>query len=490
MIPKKLYDKTKGVFYDTDPHQIEAYEHLAARDRAALFLEMSLSKTVVTLSLLHELHYREAAITKTLVVAPDKVARITWPEEVEKWGHLEGTRYSVIAGTPKQRLEALNADAEIFIVGVDNLVWLISQYITQRGGKWIGALPFDCLVLDELSLFKNRSSNRFKMLRRAVKTIKYRYGLTGTPTPNGLIDLWAQIFLLDDGERLGNTFGKYVDKYFKTRGNGMIVYEYIASAGAPNVIAEKIRDIALTMRADDYEYINLPNVNTIDERLEFDQPAQNSYDQLERDYVLDFFSGESVAVKTPADLTNKLLQVSSGALYEEQAYDDNGKKLPRVWHELNTAKIDALGKLLNDNPKETFIVVYQFRHEIDRIKAAFPFAREFRKGAKLKEDFKDWNDGKIRLLLIHPAGAGHGLNLQFGGRRMVFFSLTWNLEHYQQTIARLRRRGGAAEMFVHRLIVAGTRDIRVRRKVEGKESDQTFFMNEVTYYRNKYNIAA
>lgn len=488
MIPKTLYDKTNGAYYETDPHQIEAYNHLAARDRAALFLEMSLSKTVVTLSLLYDLHYRECAILKTLVVAPDKVARITWPEEIQKWGHLEGMRYSVLSGTPKERLEALNADAEIYVIGVDNLNWLIEQFIRKKGGKWVGALPFDCLVLDELSLFKNRSANRFKMLRRAVKTIDFRYGLTGTPTPNGLVDLWAQILLLDDGERLEPTFGKFVDKYLKTRGNGMIVYEYIPRAGAPNVVAQKIRDLALTMRADDYEYLNLPEVHVIDERVPFDDKARQAYDHLEREYVLDFFSGDSVAVKTPADLTNKLLQVSSGAMYEEQAYDENGKKLPRVWHELNTAKIDALRKLLDEYPKETFIVVYQFRHEIDRIKAAFPFAREFRKGAKLKEDFKDWNDGKIRLLLIHPAGAGHGLNLQFGGRRMVFFSLTWNLEHYQQTIARLRRRGGAPEMYVHRLLVEGTRDARVRRKIEGKESDQTFFMNEVTYYRKKYQI--
>lgn len=498
MIPKKLYDKTKGLYYDTDPHQIEAYEHLAARDRAALFLEMSLSKTVIILSLLHYLHYQDCAITKTLVVAPDKVARITWPEEINKWGHLEGTRYSVISGTPKQRLKALNADAEIFIIGVDNLAWLIDQYIYKRKsrvtgrpyGPWLGSLPFDCIVLDELSLFKESESIRFTKLARAIKTIQYRYGLTGTPTPNGLIDLWAELFLLDDGERLGETKGQYIDKYLKIRGNGMIVYEYIPRIGAPTIIAEKIRDIALTMRADDYEYINLPKVHTVDERLDFDDNAQNSYDQLEREYVLDFFSGQSVTVKTPADLTNKLLQVSSGAMYEEQAYDDSGKKLPRVWHELNTAKIDALGALLDKHPKENFIVVYQFRHEIERIKAAFPFAREFRKGAKLTEDFKDWNDGKIRLLLIHPAGAGHGLNLQFGGRRMVFFTLTWNLEHYLQTIARLRRRGGAAEMYVYRFIVNGTRDLRVRRKVEGKENDQTFFMNEITYYRNKYNISA
>lgn len=469
---KRIFNKRDGKYYDTDEHQIQAYEHLYANRRAALFLGMSLGKTLITLTYLYDMHYREAAITKTLVVAPDKVARITWPDELQTWQHLEGTRYSVVAGTAKQRVKAINADAEIYIVSVDNVAWLIDQYK--------GKLPYDCIVLDELSLFKSRSSKRFKKLRKAIRTIEYRVGMTGTPSPNSLIDLWAELILLDDGQRLGDTWGKFVDKYFTTRGNGMIVYEYIPKPGAAKVIAHKIRDIALTMQTRDY--LKLPELITDDIELELAPFDREIYDQLEKEYALDFFDNSEVTVKTPADLTNKLLQISSGAIYEDRI----DKRAPRVWHEVNTVKIEALRDLLERYPDENFIVVYQFRHEVDRIKSAFPFARELRRGRNTAKDFRDWNDGKIRLLVVHPKGAGHGLNMQFGGRRMVWFSVTWNLEHYQQTLARLLRKGALREIYIHRLIIKGTRDIRVRRRLASKDSNQTFLMNEIKDLRNKY----
>lgn len=484
MIPEILYNKRKGEYYRTDPHQVEAYEHLIFNPRVALFLGMSLSKTVIALSYLYDMIYEEAAIVKALVVAPDKVARITWPDEIETWGHLEGMKYSVIQGDRKQREKALSAEAEIYIIGVDNLAWLIDKYVTKKNGRYVGKMPYDCIVLDELSLFKSRDSQRFKKLRRAIKTIDYRVGMTGTPSPNGYVDLWAQMLLIDDGERLGDTFGKFVDKYFTTRGNGMVVYEYIPRPGAPKVIAHKLQDIALTMQTRDY--LVLPELHTDDIELEMSPFDREVYDTLEEAYVLDFIDGNDVTVKTAADLTNKLLQISSGAIYEEQKYDDNEKKLPRVWHEVNTVKIDALRGLLEKYPDESFIVVYQFRHEVERICAAFPFARELRKGKGTVEDFRDWNAGRIRLLLIHPAGAGHGLNLQFGGRRMVWFSMTWNLEHYQQTVARLLRRGQLKEIYVHRLIVKGTRDTRVRRRLASKDTNQTFLMNEIKDLKKKY----
>lgn len=485
MIPAKLYDKRKGVYYDTDPHQVEAYEHIYANPRALLFLGMSLSKTVVALSYVYEMVYREAAALKALVIAPDKVARITWPDELETWGHLEGVNYSVITGTEKQRIKALNAEAELFIIGVDNTAWLIDQYVKRNSrGKWVGKLPFDLIVIDEVDHFKGRDSNRFKKLRRAIKTIEYRVGMTGTPSPNGLTDLWAEVMLIDDGERLGDTWGKFVDKYFTTRGNGMIVYEYIPRPGTPNVIAHKIRDIALTMQTRDY--LKLPDLHTDDIELDLDGFDRDIYDKLEEEYVLDFFENTDITAKTSADLTNKLLQVSSGAIYEEQAYDEKGKKLPRVWHEVNTVKIDALRGLLEEHPDENFIVVYQFKHEIDRIRAVFPFSRELGKGKQTAQDFRDWNEGKIRLLLIHPKGAGHGLNLQYGGRRMVWFTTTWNLGLYLQTVARILRRGQLKEIFIHRLIVKGTRDVRVRRRLASKDSDQKFLMNEIKDLRQKY----
>jgi SNF2 family DNA or RNA helicase len=477
----------------TDPRQIDEYDHLVGNPGAALFLGMSLSKTVTALSYLYDMHYAEAAILKTLVVAPDKVARITWPDELQTWAHLDGMRYSLIAGDEKKREKALATDAEVYIIGVDNLAWLIDKYIYQRVSKvsgepygpWLGRLPFDAIVIDELSLFKGRDSGRFKKLRRALdlSEVAYRVGMTGTPTPNGYIDLWAQMVLLDEGARLGDTFGKYLDKFFTTRGNGMIVYEYIPRPGAVKVIARKIQDIALTMLTRDK--VKLPALHTVDHEITLAPFDKETYDDLEREYALDFLGTEDeVTVKTAADLTNKLLQVSSGAIYADR--DPDNPKAPRVWHEVNTAKLEALGELLTEHHTENFICVYQFRHEIDRIKARFPFARELRKGKATVQDFREWNEGKIRLLLIHPNGAGHGLNLQFGGRRMVWFSVTWNLAHYLQTVARLLRRGALREIYIHRLIAKGTRDVRVRARLGSKDSNQTFLLNEIKDLRKKY----
>lgn len=506
----ELFDQIEGKTLSTDAHQVEAYGWLLDHPRAALFLEMSLSKTVIALSYLYDMHYRECAFTKTLVVAPDKVARITWPAEIAKWGHLEGMRYSVIAGTADERIAALNADAEVFIIGIDNLVWLIDLFVKQPVskvtgrpyGKWYGRLPFDSIVLDELSLFKSRDSNRFDKLRRALKLtqIEYRIGMTGTPAPNGLVDLWAQILLLDDGKLFGDTFGEFKDKYFTTRGNGQIVFEYIPRRDTPKIIAHKLKDIAISMQTRDK--VELPPLHIVDHDLEFDAFDQEIYDSLEEEYVLEFASqyeydparvyidedGEeqydapAVTVKTPADLTNKLLQVSSGAIYEDQ----EDKKASRIWHELNCVKMNALASLLEEHPEETFILVYQYRHELERIKAAFPFAREIRKGKYTAEDIRAWNAGEIRLLIIHPASAGHGLNLQFGGRRMIWFTLTWNLEHYLQTVARLLRRGATRDIFIHRFLIRGTRDHKVRRVIEGKENEQNFLMNETKQLLTKY----
>lgn len=459
----RMYDKCAGKWYDTDPHQHIAYQHIADNPRAALFLGMSLSKTVVVLSYLYEMHYREAAFTKTLVIAPAKVARITWKDEIETWAHLEGLRYSLVVGTAAQRAAALRADAEIYIVGADNVVWLIEHF----GGK----LPFDSLVFDELDYFKGRGSKRFKSVRKAIKNVQFRIGMTGTPSPNGLTDLWAEMMLIDDGERLGKTWGAFVDKFFTTRGNGVIVYEYIPRPETPKLIAHKLRDICLTMQTGDH--IELPPLHVHDEIIEFTPDERATYDRLEREFCLDFFDNAEVTAKTSADLSMKLLQISSGAIYED------GQS--RKWHNVSTAKINALRDLLAEHD-ENVLLVYQFRHEVERVLAAFPHAREF----KTEQDFRDWNAGKIRLLLVHPKSAGHGLNLQFGGRRMVWFTPTWNLGQYLQTVARLLRRGQEKAVHVHRLIVKGTRDEKVKRRIGCKDSNQKFLMNEIKALRAKY----
>ena len=478
-----ITDRHTGEVFDLDPHQLEALDWLYTNPRAALFLGMSLQKTVTTLLYLYDMTYNEAAISKTLVIAPDKVARLTWPDEVNKWEEVSDLRYSVISGTAKQRLDALNADADVYFIGVDNLVWLIDMYIIKRtpSAPWSGSLPFDCMVIDELSLFKSQSSGRFKKLRRALglSNIPYRIGLTGTPSPNGLIDLWAEMFLIDEGERLGQTYGKFVDKYFNTRGNGMIVYEYTPKAGAEKVIAKKIADIALSMQTRDYK--DLPDLILDDREIELDPFDREIYDELEREYVLEFLDGEDVTVKTGADLVNKLLQVASGAIYEDRV---EGKA--REWHEVNTAKIDALAELLEEHPDDNFLLVYQFQHEVERIKKRFPWAVTLPKGKKLKETFDAWNRGEIKLLVIHPASAGHGLNLQFGGRRMVWTCPTWNLEHWLQTLARLLRTGALRTIYVHRLLAKGTRDMQVRKRVNSKDKNQEYLLDQVKQLKKKH----
>jgi len=485
-----ITDLEKGQTYELDPHQKQALEHLRKNPRAGLFLEMSLSKTVITLLYLYEMHYTEAAISKTLVIAPDKVARLTWPKEIKKWGEISDLRYSVVKGTAAQRLKALEADAEVYIIGERNLSWLIDQYIGQRiskntglpYGEWIGSIPFDCIVIDESSLFKSWSSTRFRKLERALEKseVPYRVLLTGTPSTNGEIDLWAQLKLMDDGQRLGPTVGQYIDKYFNTRGNGMVIFSYTTKQGAASVIAKKISDIVLSMQTRDY--IEMPELVIDDIELTFDGFDREAYDELEREYFIDFQSGNSVTAKTPADLVNKLLQVSSGAVYEDKDLDVKS----RVWHEVNTLKMDALEELVSQYDKENFLIVYQFRHELERIKARFPYAVELPKGAKLEEVFDAWNNGDIKMLILHPASAGHGLNLQFGGRRMVWTSPTWNLEHWLQTVARLLRRGALRRIFVHRLLVKGTKDIDVRRRITSKDKDQDFLMKVIKQLNKKH----
>lgn len=478
-----------GLTTPIDPHQLEAFDHLRYNPRACLFLGMSLQKTATVLMYLNEMIYEEAAFSKTLIIAPDKVARLTWPGEVANFKEFNHIRYSLIVGTPAQRLKALEADAEVFIIGVDNLTWLIDLYITQRKSKmtglpygpWLGSLPFDSLVIDELSLFKSRESKRYKKLERALalSNIDYRIGLTGTPSPNGLVDLWAQLKLIDGGVRLGEKFGAFVDKYFTTRGNGMIVYEYKAKPGAADVIAKKIADICLSMQTDDY--VTLPPLTVFDKELDLEAFDREIYENLEREYALEFFEGGDVTVKTSADLINKLLQISSGAIYA-----DREEGIAREWHKVNDLKLDALAEIVADYSKENIIVVYQFKHEVARILERFPYAQMLGKGKKLKESFDAWNAGKIKMLLLHPASAGHGLNLQFGGRREVWTSPTWNLEHWLQTIARVRRRGALRPIFIHRLIARGTYDNKVKNRVESKDDDQTYLMKQTNLLRRKY----
>lgn len=468
----RMYNKALGRWFDTDDHQHEAYAHLMANPRALLFLEMSLSKTVTALSYVYDMLYTEAAFTRVLVVAPDKVARLTWPEQVSEWAHLDGMRLVAISGDEVKRDKALAADAEVFTIGMANVSWLERKYWDKRKKRWKGTAPFDCIIVDEISEFKTRDSGRSKSLMRFITHAPYVIGMTGTA--GDLIDLWQLVKLVDGGERLGPKFGEYVDKYFRMRGNGMIVYEYIPRQGVQRVILHKVRDIILTKRLADTNIV-MPSVEYIDMALRMDAFDREQYDEMEREMVLELPEGD-VSAKTSADLSIKLQQLASGAIYDE---DRN------VIH-CNTVKLDALEALVGKHPDSNFIVAYGFRHEIDRILERMPYARVMRTGAKSKEDKDEWNAGRIRMLLIHPASAGHGLNLQWGGNRLVWFSGTWRPDLWAQTNARLIRRGVEWTVYIYRLLVMGTRDKRQATRVDGKQSEAEFYMEEIKQLRLKH----
>lgn len=466
-------ENINGEVFEMEPYQLEGLEHLRANNRAGLFWEMSLGKTLVTLTRIKEL-LEGLEASRVLIIAPDKVARITWPSEIKNWKHLRGISYSIITGDEKQRVKALKKSADVYLIGAQNTTWLFHQFIKKRRGKYEGQLPYDVIVFDELTLFKSVSSERFKKMKRAVKYIDYRIGLTGTPMPNGEIDLYAQIFLLDDGQRLGKTFTEYVNQYFTTRGNGMITYEYKPRQGARKTIAKLISDIVSTKNTRDH--IEMPKLVIVDEILNFDGFEKEMYDFLEKEYVLQLDDVEDVTVKTASDLSNKLLQLTSGAVYYNEQRD---------YMELNSLKLEVLGEIFDENPDDNFLIIYQFKHEVERIQARYPWV-EFLDSKNAEEIVARWNRGEIRALLGHPAGMGHGLNMQFGGRRMVMYTVTWNLEHYLQVISRILRRGLDSDMYLHRLLVKGTRDMKVKVRLGGKQSNQQFLMEEVKDLRRKY----
>lgn len=477
-----------GKLGTVEPWQELALEWILERERSALFLEMSLGKTIVALLYLHYMHYEDAAILNTLIVAPPNVVALTWPAELADWDNFKGMRVSFVVGNPKQREAALNADADIFIISNTNLAWLCDYYIKEpRKYKYVGTLPYDQIIIDEIDEMKNRGSVVFTKFERALRlsNTRYRIGMTGTPISNGYVDLWAQMFLIDEGQRLGVHFGKYVDKYFKTRSNGHIVVEYKMLAGAKEVIADKISDIALTMKT--REHLELPDIDEVDEVLSFNGFDRATYDELEREYCLELFSYQDsggdavVTVKTPADLNMKLLQVSSGAIYS----DHEDKTIAREWYELNTVKLDRLRELVEEHRGENIMVIYQFQHEVDRILKEYPQARILqRKG--LRETFRAWNAGEIPLMLMHPKSGSHGLNLQYGGRRMIWFSPTYNHRQLTQTISRIARRGAKLKFYIHFLLIKGTRDAKVRRSNHSKQSEQDFLFEETKQLRKKY----
>ncbi len=439
------------------PHdyQRRAVDMILSKPAVGLFLEMGLGKTVITLSAVEKLIYDEFAVSRVLVIAPLKVAEDTWSRESEKWDHLNGLMIAKVLGTAKQRAEAAASDADIYVINRENVVWLTEQY---PRAKW----RWDMVVIDELSSFKSNRAERFRALRRVRPYIRRVVGLTGTPNPNGYMDLWAEIFLLDQGERLERTIGRYRELYFKPgRGDGYITYEWRLKPGADQAIQSKIADITVSMRAEDY--LTLPERMDNVIRVKLPEDALKTYRDLERDQIIEL-EGETVSAMSAAAVMGKLLQMSGGAVY-----DDAGS-----WVAFHDEKTKALQGIIdtNDGP---VLVFYAYRHERERL---------IRDLGKLKprqlqteKDIDDWNAGRIRLLLAHPASVGYGLNLQAGGHTIVWYSLPWSLELYQQANARLHRQGQTMPVIVHHLVAAGTVDEQVMKSLKKKDMSQAALMD-------------
>jgi len=444
------------------PHRYQEYatQRILDTPYIALLLEMGLGKTVSTLTAIDLLlnDYFEAG--RVLVIAPLRVAEDTWPREVEKWDHLRHLRISKVLGSAAQRRRALKADADIWIINRENVEWLVSEY----GSKW----PFDTVVIDELSSFKNHQSKRFRALRRVRPMIKRLIGLTGTPAPNGLIDLWPQIYLLDMGERLGKTITGYRDRYFiPGERSGHIVYKWREKKEAEQRIYEAISDIVVSMKAEDW--LELPQLveRTVPVRLS--EQARAMYKKLERDLLLPFVDADVVA-STAGVLSNKLLQMASGAVYDEE----------RGVKHIHDAKLDALEDIVEAAQGKPVMVFYNYQHSLDRIMKRFPQARTLRKGRDGNEDIRAWNNDEIPLLLLHPKSAGHGLNLQESScQTVVWFDQIWSLEEYQQANARVHRQGQTRRIVVMRLVAEGTMDEEAVAAIERKATTQEALMQSV-----------
>ena len=439
------------------PHDYQrcATEFILTHPVAAVLLQMGLGKSVITLTAIRELIDR-GEVQKILVIAPLRVARDTWPEEIRKWDHLEGLTCAVAVGPPAERRKALNRDARIHIINRENVPWLIEQ----------SGIPFDwdMVVIDELSSFKNWQAKRFRSLMRVRPEIRRIVGLTGTPAPNGYMDLFAEYRLLDLGKRLGRYLSIYRETYFTPDrwGNGQ-VYSWKLLPGAEEAIEEKIRDITVSMKSVDHLQMPECICNRVAVRMDAGELAL--YERMKEETILQI-NTERIDAKNAASLCNKLVQMANGAVYSE---DGTAVRI-------HDRKLDALEDLIESANGNPLLLAYWFRHDLKRIKTRFPEIRELR----TSEDFREWNAGRIPVAAIHPASAGHGLNLQAGGNQLVWFGLTWSLEMYQQTNARLWRQGQKAEtVIIHHIITEGTIDEQILAALKQKDLSQQTLINAV-----------
>lgn len=436
------------------PYQEYAITRILDTPHIGLFLDMGLGKTVSALTAVDKLINDRFEVQRVLVIAPLRVAKLTWAAEVDKWDHLN-LKVSKVLGGEIKRLRALAENADIYVINRENVPWLVDLF---KGKRW----PFDMVIIDESSSFKNPRSLRFRALWKVLPQIKRMVLLTGTPSPRSLMDLWPQLYLLDRGERLGRTLTAYRSEYFRPgKSNGFTIYEWLPNKDAQAKIYKAIGDICVSMSAADW--LDIPE--KMDNIIEVELPtkARKIYDTLKRDYAITIQQDDITAVNA-AVLTGKLLQVANGALY----HDD------KTYTEIHKAKIDAL-KELAESATTPVIVFYWLKSDLERLKREFPNARTLED----EKDLTDWNNGKIDMLLLHPSSAGHGLNLQAGGHIIVWFGLTWSLELYQQANARLHRQGQRSSVIVHHILAKDTMDERVLKALQQKRMGQDSLLDAV-----------
>lgn len=444
------------------PHEYQKYaiEFIKKNPIVAILLDMGMGKTSIVLSALNELMYDNFEVTKVLIIAPLRVARNTWSDEIKKWDHLNGIRYSIAVGTAGERLTALKADADIYIINRENVPWLIED----------SGLPFDydMVVVDELSSFKNWQAKRFKALMKVRPKIRRIVGLTGTPSSNGLMDLFAEFKILDMGERLGRFISQYRVNYFRPdRMNGPIVYTYKLLPGAEERIYDRISDITISMKATDY--LDMPELISNEYKVYLDDDEREKYEEMKDELVLQLPGGEITAANAAA-LSGKLSQLANGAIY-----DDDGSV--NAFHE---RKFDALEDLIESANGKSVLVAYWFKHDLARITERLNKLKVVFEKLDSDKSIEKWNTGELQVGLIHPASAGHGLNLQSGGNVIVWFGITWSLELYQQTIARLWRQGQiSGTVTVIHIVTDGTVDERILKALETKDDTQSALIEAV-----------
>lgn len=445
------------------PHkyQLTAINHVINVPKCGLFLDMGLGKTVSTLTAIKELKYNRFQVNKVLIIAPKKVAEGTWSKEKDKWNHTKDFRVSLVLGSQQKRIKALSVNADLYIINRENIPWLV-DYLRN---DWY----FDTVVIDESSSFKNSRSKRFKALKMVLPKINRLIELTGTPSPNGVEDLWAQIYLLDQGTRLEKYITHFRAKYMEpNKRNRSQIFDYKIKDGVYDSIINKISDICISMKSEDY--LELPDLSYNEIPVILNDKARRDYDKMERDFVLELEGAEDeITAVNAAALSNKLLQISNGAVY-----DSTG-----IYTEVHDAKIEAFLELVERLQGKSLLVFYNFQHDRDRIKRALEKSDLVVKELKTTQDEDDWNAGKIDILLTHPASAAYGLNLQEGGNHVCWFGLSWNLEHYQQANKRLHRQGQKEKVIIHHLVTQGTRDEDVMRALDNKAGVQEEIMQSL-----------